>query len=135
MVAYRSSVHDSTGETPSLLMLGREVELPIDMLFGRNDSPKFPSDSYSEYVKNLQANLYDLHELARAQSLQLEPDRRRNMTIMQTIQIPIGDLVLLNAKRISKLNPTFCRNLEGLYKLQRLFQILYMTYSEVPLGS
>lgn len=59
--SLRSSVHDSPGETPSLLMLGREVELPIDMLFGRNDSPKFPSDSYSEYVKNLQANLYDLH--------------------------------------------------------------------------
>lgn len=44
--SVRSSVHDSTGETPSLLMLGREVELPIDMLYGRNDTPKIPSDSY-----------------------------------------------------------------------------------------
>lgn len=54
MVAYRSYVHDtsSTGETPSLLMLGRQVELRIDMLYGRNDTPKIPSDYYGEYVKS-----------------------------------------------------------------------------------
>lgn len=33
-MAYRTSVHDSTGFSPSLMMLGREPELPIDLLFG-----------------------------------------------------------------------------------------------------
>ena len=31
--AYRTSVQETTGETPSLLMLGREVSLPIDVLY------------------------------------------------------------------------------------------------------
>ena len=29
MMAYRSAVHESTGETPNQLMLGRDVEVPI----------------------------------------------------------------------------------------------------------
>lgn len=53
MVVYRLFVYDSIGEILSLLMLGREVEFFIDMLFGWNDSLKFFSDFYSEYVKNL----------------------------------------------------------------------------------
>ena len=28
MMAYRSSVHESTGETPNLLMIGRQVKRP-----------------------------------------------------------------------------------------------------------
>ena len=31
LMAYRSSVHESTGETPNQLMLGREVEMPLDV--------------------------------------------------------------------------------------------------------
>ena len=34
MLAYRSSEHDSTGYSPSQMMLGREVELPVDLLYG-----------------------------------------------------------------------------------------------------
>ncbi|PIK55613.1 hypothetical protein BSL78_07465 [Apostichopus japonicus] len=31
-MAYRSSVHETTGETPSVMMLGREMNLPVDLL-------------------------------------------------------------------------------------------------------
>ncbi|XP_033761504.1 uncharacterized protein LOC117343268 [Pecten maximus] len=34
MLAYRSSVHSSTGYSPNKLMLGREVMLPIDLMVG-----------------------------------------------------------------------------------------------------
>ena len=68
-VGYRSSVQDSTGETKSFLMLGREVELPTDLLYGRHDTPKLLCDSPSEYAKNLQETLYDIHELAKPQLL------------------------------------------------------------------
>ena len=33
MMAYRSSIHESTGETPFTLMFGREVQLPVDIIY------------------------------------------------------------------------------------------------------
>ena len=38
MLAYRSSEHESTGFSPNQMMLGREAELPVDLLYG--PSPK-----------------------------------------------------------------------------------------------
>ena len=32
LMAYRSSVQQSTGETPNMLMFGREIELPINLM-------------------------------------------------------------------------------------------------------
>ena len=34
MMAYRGAVHESTGVTPNLLMLGRELEVPLDAITG-----------------------------------------------------------------------------------------------------
>ena len=60
--AYRSAVHESTGFTPNMLMLGREVRTPVDLLFGK---PKEQEMSYGEYVDNVQDNLYQAHNQAR----------------------------------------------------------------------
>ncbi|MES9884898.1 MAG: reverse transcriptase domain-containing protein [Sedimenticola sp.] len=38
LMAYRSTIHDSTGCTPNSLMLGREVALPIDLMVGNPNS-------------------------------------------------------------------------------------------------
>ena len=34
ILAYHSSVHESTGESPATVLFGREVTLPIDLLLG-----------------------------------------------------------------------------------------------------
>ena len=47
LMAYRSAVHDTTKCTPAELMFGRNLRLPIDLLYGR------PEDEYiadTEYV-------------------------------------------------------------------------------------
>ena len=44
MMAYRSSVHDSINTSASMMMLGREIQLPIDLIFGSPDSER------NEYV-------------------------------------------------------------------------------------
>jgi hypothetical protein len=36
MMAYISSVHDIMGETPCFMMMGREVTLPIRLVFGKH---------------------------------------------------------------------------------------------------
>ena len=59
--AYRSAVHESTGFTPNMLMLGQEVQTPVDLLFGK---PKEQEMSYGEYVDSMQHNLYQAHNQA-----------------------------------------------------------------------
>lgn len=40
VMAYRSSVHEATGVSPSMLMLAREIRLPIDLVIGRPQEPE-----------------------------------------------------------------------------------------------
>ena len=63
MLAYRSSVHDSTGFSPNMMMLGREVELPLQVVVGmpHQDQEQTPV----EYVNDLQERLQGAHEEAR----------------------------------------------------------------------
>ena len=60
MFAYRSSVNATTKCTPNLLMLGREVGLPIDLLHPpENDNPRQCRVKYVEWVRNAAKYAYD----------------------------------------------------------------------------
>ena len=54
MMAYRNSVHEFTGETPNMLMLGREVEVPLDVM--TEPAPDAPPLA-TEYALALQQRL------------------------------------------------------------------------------
>ena len=34
MTAYHSSIHKSTGDSPVRLMLGRDIQMPVDLVLG-----------------------------------------------------------------------------------------------------
>jgi hypothetical protein len=62
--AYRATVHESTGYTPNMLMLGREVRLPAQIMYSVPDNVQdFPS--YSAYVEKLKDRMEQAHEVAR----------------------------------------------------------------------
>lgn len=61
---YRATVHASTGVSPALLMLGRELRLPVDIIFPPLSTSK--SETYPEYVVNLERKLFLASEYARA---------------------------------------------------------------------
>ena len=45
IMAYRSSVHESIGKTPNMLMLGREIEVPLDVMTEPTpDRPPFSTE-------------------------------------------------------------------------------------------
>lgn len=47
LMAYNSSKHETTNQTPSLLFLGREPNLPVDLLYPPPpEESKFPNDEY-----------------------------------------------------------------------------------------
>ena len=48
LMAYRTAIHESTGCTPASLMLGRDLRLPIDLLYGRPDEEPSWKQGWSE---------------------------------------------------------------------------------------
>ena len=62
-MAYRSTVHESTGQTPNKMMLGRELPMPSHLLVAtpdrRNVTGKIP------FVQDLHDKLLEAHTLAR----------------------------------------------------------------------
>lgn len=51
MLAYRATVHESTKCTPNLVMLGKEITLPIDVIAGSPPMQHQHEGSYSSYVE------------------------------------------------------------------------------------
>ena len=63
MMSYRSAVHESTKQTPAKLMFGREVNLPLDLLFGKPPNEKVKS--VDDYVEMLEKRLENVYEFGR----------------------------------------------------------------------
>ena len=60
--AYRSTENPATGFTPNFLMFGREIHLPIDLLYPR---PAEESRTTHEYASGLLAKMQECYSLAR----------------------------------------------------------------------
>ncbi len=64
--AYRATPNETTGMTPNLLMLGREVRLPAEVMFGSQTTLSGEVvSSYGEYVEHLKERMQQAHQLAR----------------------------------------------------------------------
>ena len=55
MAAYRASRHESTGYTPNMLTLGREVRMPADIVYGSLDET--PAKTYDGFVGTVQERM------------------------------------------------------------------------------
>jgi len=64
MAAYRSSVHDSTGYSPNLLMLARENRAPVDIVYGTGDVPS-ESVSCDDFVESVRDRMQTAHTIVR----------------------------------------------------------------------
>lgn len=67
LMACRSATQETTGCTPALLMLGRELRTPPTLAYGRPpDTPQVPAGP--EYATQLRQRLEQAHEFARGQA-------------------------------------------------------------------
>ena len=80
LMAYKTAVHNTTGCTPSQLAMGRDLQLPIDLLIG------CPEDEIchhiSTYAEELQARLEQVHTFARFH-MQLKTDSMKVLRCSQ----------------------------------------------------
>ncbi|GFX72750.1 retrovirus-related Pol polyprotein from transposon 412 [Trichonephila clavipes] len=112
LLAYMSSVHETTGYSPSQMLFGRDLHLPADLLFIRPpDAPLVPE----EYIEKLQARMEEMHHLARERiGLASEKMKTRYDSEATGHDFHEGDKVWLwNPKRRKGLSPKLQTNWEG----------------------
>ena len=93
LMAYRSTIHESTGYTPNRLMLGRELFLPSDLMFGRPpNSPRY--NCYVEFVQWFDSATAESFEFAREQLGKSAVKQKRNFNASVTpVTFNVGDYV------------------------------------------
>ena len=60
--AYRCTPHDSTGESPNMMMLGREVSLPVDLV---TECPGVQNSTHTDFAEKLRSDMQQAHDRAR----------------------------------------------------------------------
>ena len=104
LVAYRSAVHESTGVSPTKMMLGRDVWVPVDLVIQRPDDEI--THNVPGYVKHLQGIMEEVHKEVRgtlghsAARMKTYYDRKADGEVYQP-----GDAVLYHHRRVKKASP------------------------------
>ena len=114
MMAYRGAVHESTGVSPNLLMLGRELEVPLDVI---TEAPPDASPLKIDYAQAVQKRLASAHDLARRPLNKAAMRQKRNYDKrLAGRPFSTGDSVWLhNVKRKRGRNPKLDCPWEGPY--------------------
>lgn len=142
--AIRSSVNRSTGFTPNMLMLGREVNTPVDLLYKTPNSQE--NLSQDEYVTKLQKAIWRAHELAREMLNTTHKNMKRDYDVrVLEKQYNVGDYVYVldTAKikgRAKKLDPPWkgpgiiCKQLSPyVYKVRFYRGVVNMNHDRIKL--
>ena len=74
--AYRSSVHEKTGFTPNMLMLGSEVKMPSDVMFSDVSDSQEP-ESFGSYVESIRNKMRKAHKVAQ-EHLKVKAKRQKD---------------------------------------------------------
>jgi len=126
LLAYRSSKHEVTGLTPSELLLGRELKLPLDLLLG--SPPEEKSYLVTEYVEKLKEKLGKIHSEVSKQ-IEIKSARmksRYDRKVRQTLFQEGNRVWLYNPQRIKGKAPKLQSNWEGPYLIiKKLSDVVY----------
>jgi hypothetical protein len=94
MCAYRATPHESTGISPNMMMLGRESDLPVDLVFGYEVPDEVPCPN--EYVEWVRDALRTSHERARRELGRAAERQARHYNRLSGDPLyEVGDWVLL----------------------------------------
>ena len=99
-LAYNSSVHASTGYSPFYLMYGRQVNLPVDLMYG---STPHEACTLGDYAHTLRNNLTEAYVLARRKGI-TEHNRQKALYDVKVHGAPyqVGDWVWLHSPAVPR---------------------------------
>ena len=131
MAAYRSSRQESTGATPNLMVLGREVASPYQLAYPEEGAR--PPDDELGYVAQLQRDLEDAHEYARRHlGVAVTRQRRNHDPAAEARPYEEGEVVYYfhDVKKVGLTPKLMCR-WEGPFKVVlRLSHTVYVLEDE-----
>ena len=126
LMAYRSSVHSTDGQTPNKLVFGRDVSLPVDLMVGRPENSG--QTCATDFGKQLEETLLKVHDFTRAtMKLQCNKMKKTYYYKISYTNYNVGDLVWLHSPRkYVGLNPKLQRPWEGpCTVIDKLNDVLY----------
>lgn len=126
MMAYRSSIHSSTGFTPYKVIFGQEIVLPVDVMLSLDNGERF--SSAIEYVARLLDTLSTVVEAVKGHQLRASARQKTAYDFRAQGQYySEGEFVWLRGKAKKRgLCPKLQRRFRGPYKiLERLTEVLY----------
>ena len=129
MLAYLSSVHDSTGFSPNMLMLGHELQLPIHTMVPTPSSDsRGNEDSIDDFLSELQETLQEAHDHAR-NHLRRSAQYQKKQYYYQASrgrQYDPGTLVwYYNQQRKKGVSPKLCGPWTGPYTMIQRINVIY----------
>ncbi|KAJ8962278.1 hypothetical protein NQ318_018257 [Aromia moschata] len=130
--AYRSSVHETTGQTPASIVMGRELRLPCDLKFGCT-----PGDDVAgeDYVSTLRQRM-DIHERVRS-NIQGASDRMKetyDINANDGRYQPGNQVWLYNPQRRRGLSPKLQSSWEGPYEVVTRINDVVYRIQKLPRG-
>ena len=97
VMAYNTTVHNSTGCTPFSMIYGREACLPVDLLYPLKQDPGSQGQTLCgpEYVEILRNRITRTHEYAREKLQRSSAHQKRNydVTVRPRHTFKVGDIV------------------------------------------
>lgn len=132
LMGYHSAVHEATDYTPTRLMLGRELWLPVDLATGRPPDANLPTVT-SGYASALQDDMTEVHRQVRSclKVTGLAMKQRYDQHMRDTSYVEGDKVWLYNPQRKKGLSPKLQSPWQGPYTI--LEPISSVTY-KIRLG-
>ena len=124
MAAYRASPHSATKVSPNKLILGRETDMPIDIVLGMPEEEREQATSYEAFTDNLAHRLESAFEMVR-RNLDVAAERRKAAYDLRvkTKDFSVGQWVwYYNPRKYRRRTP----------KWQRLYTGPFLIVRELP---
>ncbi|CAG2220722.1 unnamed protein product [Mytilus edulis] len=100
LAAYRSTPHPATGFSPNYMMLGREVNIPLNLMFRSHDNR---TENNEDYISTIKSHFQNVYEIARENlKSNAERQKRDHDTRLTDNRYELGALVYKFDKTVNK---------------------------------
>ena len=98
MMAYRTTVNETTRETPFFMLFGREAQLPVELQY---QAPRALSQSVPQYIRCLADTFHDAYDRVRAvTSLAQRRQKKSHDHAASSNSFTVGDLVWRSTPKV-----------------------------------